>query len=318
MLGGVGVEQSVAMGAFLLRRLTTLIPVLAGVLTAVFLLIHMIPGDPVEVMLGEMAMPSDREALRHELHLDEPLLMQFGRYVRGISQGNLGVSLHSGRPVREVLAERMLPTLLLTLSAMGVALSIAFPLGLLSAIRAGTVVDHGAMIAALLGVSMPHFWLGPLLLLVFSVNLGWLPLGGMEGIDSFVLPAITLGSAMAAILTRMIRASLLEVMDREFVRAALAKGLSRWQVLVRHVLSNALIPVITVIGLQFGALLAGAIITETIFSWPGLGRLTVEAIQTRDYPVVQGCVMVICLGYVCASLIADICYAAADPRVRLR
>jgi peptide/nickel transport system permease protein len=164
---------------------------------------------------------------------------------------------------------------------------------------------------------MPNFWLGPLLILAFSVNLGWLPLGGADGLSSYVLPAITLGTAMAAILTRMIRASLLEVMDRDFVRTALAKGLPKWRVMTRHVLANAMIPVITVIGLQFGALLAGAIITETIFSWPGLGRLTIEAIQTRDYPLVQGCVLMICMGYLLASLLTDLCYAVADPRVRL-
>ncbi|MDH5526731.1 MAG: ABC transporter permease [Nitrospirota bacterium] len=306
------------MGMFLLRRLTTLIPVLLGVLTAVFLLIHMIPGDPVEVMLGEMALPADREALRVQLHLDQPLAVQYGHYLVGVLTGDLGTSMHSGRPVLEMVAERVGPTFLLTLAAMVVAISVALPLGLISALKAGTAVDHTAMVGALLGVSMPNFWLGPLLLLAFSVHLGWLPLGGLDGPLSFILPAITLGTAMAAILTRMVRASLLEVMDREFVRAALAKGLTRWQVMARHVLANALIPVITVLGLQFGALLAGAIITETVFSWPGLGRLTVEAIQTRDYPVVQGCVMFICLGYLAASLLTDICYAAADPRVRLR
>jgi len=306
------------MGMFLLRRLTTLIPVLLGVLTAVFLLIHMIPGDPVEVMLGEMALPADREALRVQLHLDQPLAVQYGHYLVGVLTGDLGTSMHSGRPVLEMVAERVGPTFLLTLAAMVVAISVALPLGLISALKAGTAVDHTAMVGALLGVSMPNFWLGPLLLLAFSVHLGWLPLGGLDGPLSFILPAITLGTAMAAILTRMVRASLLEVMDREFVRAALAKGLTRWQVMARHVLANALIPVITVLGLQFGALLAGAIITETVFSWPGLGRLTVEAIQTRDYPVVQGCVMFICLGYLAASLLTYICYAAADPRVRLR
>jgi len=200
---------------------------------------------------------------------------------------------------------------------MGVAIAVALPLGLICAMAPGRAVDHSAMVVALVGVSMPNFWLGPLLILAFSVNLGWLPLGGAEGVSSYILPAITLGTAMAAILTRMIRASLLEVIDRDFVRTAMAKGLSRWQVMLRHVLANAMIPVITVIGLQFGALLAGAIITETIFSWPGLGRLTIEAIQTRDYPVVQGCVLVICLGYLLASFLTDLCYAAADPRVRL-
>lgn len=306
------------MGAWLLRRMIMLVPVLLGVLTTVFLLIHLIPGDPVEIMLGEMALPADRAALRAELHLDDPVLTQYGRFLAGAVTGNLGRSLHSGRPVWSVVGERLPATVALTFAALAVAVGIALPLGLVCALKAGGPVDHGAMVGALVGVSMPNFWLGPLLILAFSVNLGWFPLGGYEGPLSFVLPAITLGTAMAAILTRMIRASLLEVMDKEFVRAALAKGLSHWQVVVRHVLANALIPVITVIGLQFGALLAGSIITETIFSWPGLGRLTVEAIQTRDYPLVQGCVLVICLGYLLASLLTDLCYAVADPRVRLR
>jgi peptide/nickel transport system permease protein len=216
-----------------------------------------------------------------------------------------------------VVGERLPATAELTLAAMLVAVGIALPLGLLCAVKKGKALDHGAMVAALVGVSMPNFWLGPLLILAFSVNLGWLPLAGKEGVLSFVLPAVTLGTAMAAILTRMIRASVLEVMHQPFVAAAVAKGLGPPRVMLRHVLSNALIPVITVIGLQFGALLAGAIITETIFAWPGLGRLTVEAIQTRDYPVVQGCVLVICLGYLMASLLADLCYAVVDPRVRL-
>ncbi len=310
-------EQFPAMGALILRRLTMLVPVVLGVLTAVFLLIHLIPGDPVEIMLGEMAMPADREALRAELHLDDPLLVQYGAFLSGAVTGDLGTSLHSGRPVWKLVSERIPATFTLTLAAMLVAVSVALPLGIISALRAGTVADHGAMVAALVGVSMPNFWLGPLLILAFSVHLGWLPLGGQDGLSSYVLPAITLGTAMAAILTRMVRASLLDVLDKEFVRAAVARGLPPWRV-VRHALANALIPVITVIGLQFGALLAGAIITEMIFSWPGLGRLTVEAIQTRDYPVVQGCVLVICLGYLFASLLTDLCYAVVDPRVRLK
>ncbi|MBI5136450.1 MAG: ABC transporter permease [Nitrospirae bacterium] len=306
------------MGTFLIRRLFMLIPVLLGVLTAVFMLIHLIPGDPVEVMLGEQALTADRAQLRAEMGLDDPLAVQYARFLAGAVTGDLGTSLHSGRPVWRMVAERVPATLGLTVAAMVVAIGVALPLGLVCAVRAGRALDHGAMVAALVGVSMPNFWLGPLLILVFSVNLGWLPLGGAEEPLAFVLPALTLGTAMAAILTRMVRASLLEVMDREFVRTAVAKGLPRWRVMVRHVLANALIPVITVIGLQFGALLAGAIITETIFSWPGLGRLTVEAIQTRDYPLVQGCVLMICLGYLLASLLTDLCYAAADPRVRLR
>jgi peptide/nickel transport system permease protein len=306
------------MGPFLLRRLALLAPVVLGVLTLVFLLIHLIPGDPVEVMLGESALAADREQLRHRLGLDVPAPVQYARYLAGAVTGDLGVSIRYGQPVARLLAERVPATVELTFAALAVAVALALPLGLLCAVRKGRAVDHGAMVAALVGVSMPNFWLGPLLILAFSVNLGWLPLAGKAGPLSFVLPAITLGTAMAAILTRMVRASVLEVLHRPFVAAAVAKGLPPRRVLLGHVLGNALIPVITVIGLQFGALLAGAIITETIFAWPGLGRLTIEAIQTRDYPLVQGCVLVICLGYLMASLLADLCYAAADPRVRLR
>jgi peptide/nickel transport system permease protein len=306
------------MGPFLLRRMAMLLPVILGVLTAVFLLIHLIPGDPVEVMLGESALPADRAALRARLGLDDPIPVQYARYLGAALTGDLGTSLHSGRPVWAVVTERLPATAELTLAAMLVAVAIALPAGLVCAVKRGKPLDHGTMVAALLGVSIPNFWLGPMLMLVFAVELGWLPLAGKEGPLSFVLPAITLGTAMAAILTRMVRASVLEVMGAPFVAAAYAKGLSRTRVMLRHVLANALIPVITVIGLQFGALLAGAVITETIFAWPGLGRLTVEAIQTRDYPVVQGCVLVICLGYLGASFLADVCYAVVDPRVRLR
>ncbi len=306
------------MGAFLLRRFAMLLPVLLGVLTCVFLLIHLIPGDPVEIMLGENALAVDREALRDRLHLNDSMGTQYLHFLAGVVQGDLGASLHSGRPVGALLLERIPATLTLTLAALLVAAVLAIPLGLISAVRAGTAVDHGAMMAALLGVSMPNFWLGPLLILLFSVQLDWLPLGGRDGPLSYLLPAITLGTAMAAILTRMVRASVLEVLDQDFVRTARAKGASELRVVGRHVLANAMIPVVTVIGLQFGALLAGSIITETVFSWPGLGRLTIEAIQTRDYPVVQGCVLVICIGYLLATLLTDLCYALVDPRVRIQ
>ena len=306
------------MPVFILSRLLSAVLVLLGVSCLVFLLIHLVPGDPVEVMLGEAAQPADREALRHALGLDQPLLTQLLHYFQGLLHLDLGTSLQSHRPIAELLWERLPATAELAAAALLVAVVIAFPLGILAAVHKDTPWDYGAMSVSLLGVSIPNFWLGPMLMLVFAVELGWLPLAGKEGPLSFVLPAITLGTAMAAILTRMVRASVLEVARAPFVTAAYAKGLSRTRVLLRHVLANALIPVITVVGLQFGALLAGAVITETIFAWPGLGRLTVEAIQTRDYPVVQGCVLVICIGYLLASLLADLCYAVVDPRVRLR
>lgn len=304
------------MRRFLLRRLGLLILVVLGVATIVFLIIHLIPGDPVEVMLGETALPADREALRKALGLDRPLLEQYGRYLFGLLQGDLGQSLHARRPVAALVLERLPATLELTVASLLIALALSLPAGIFAAARARTWFDHGSMLAALLGVSVPNFWLGPMLIVLFSLELGWLPASGRGGLSHLVLPALTLGTALAAILTRMTRASLLEVLPKDFVQTARAKGLREVWVLVRHALRNALIPIITLTGLQCGALLSGAIITETIFAWPGVGRLTLQAIATRDYPLVQGCVLVFALGYVGVNLVADLLYAWSDPRVR--
>jgi peptide/nickel transport system permease protein len=301
----------------ILSRLASAAVVIFGVLCLVFFLIHLVPGDPVEVMLGESARPADREALRVSLGLDQPLLTQFGQYLGNIAQLDFGTSLHSKRPIVDILAERLPATLELALAALFVAIVIAFPLGVIAAVRKDSGWDHGAMAVSLLGVSIPNFLMGPLLILFFAVGLGWFPVSGREGFSSLILPAITLGTSMAAILSRMVRATLLEVLDEDYIRTARAKGLGPRVVIWRHALRNALLPVITLLGLQLGALLAGAVITEAVFSWPGIGQLIIEAIQSRDYPVVQACVLLISLSYVLVNTLTDLAYGWFDPRVRL-
>jgi len=291
--------------------------VIFGVLCLVFFLIHLVPGDPVEVMLGESAQPADRAALRQSLVLDQPLLVQFGHYMGHFVQLDLCSSLHSQRAIAEILLERIPATLELALAALLVALLIAFPLGVIAAVRQDSGWDHSAMAVSLLGVSIPNFLMGPLLILVFAVWLGWFPVSGRDGVGSLVLPALTLGTAMAAILSRMVRATLLEVLGEDYIRTARAKGLGPRAVIWRHALRNALLPVITLLGLQLGALLAGAVITETVFSWPGIGQLVIESIQRRDYPVVQACVLLISLSYVLVNTLTDVVYGCLDPRVRL-
>jgi len=299
-----------------LRGLTALIVIL-GVSTLVFMLIHIVPGDPVEVMLGESAQPADAEALRNALGLNLPLYQQWLNFMLRLGALDLGISLHSQRDIVSLLWERMPATLLLACTSLGIAIIIALPLGMLAAVRRGSRWDLGAMTFSMLGISIPGFWLGPLLIMIFSLWLGWFPVSGREGLSSLVLPAVTLGTALAALLARMVRAALLEVLNEDYIRAARARGLSTAAVVWRHGLINAALPIITVLGMQFGALLAGAVITETIFSWPGIGQLVVESIQKRDYPVVQACVLLISFSYVAVNLLTDLAYAALDPRVRL-
>jgi peptide/nickel transport system permease protein len=305
------------MFSYLAQRLAGAVLVVFGVISIVFLLIHLIPGDPVEIMLGEAASSTDREALRLALGLDQPVLLQFTHYLHGLLQFDLGTSLQSRRPVTDLLQERLPATLLLAGVTLAVTLALALPLGMLAAVRRGSAWDGGAMAFSMLGVSIPNFWLGPLLILVFSLWLGWFPVSGREGVGSVVLPAVTLGTGLAAVLSRMVRGSMLEVLGEDYIRTACAKGLPPHRVILHHGLRNALLPVITLLGLQLGALLAGAVITETVFSWPGIGLLTIEAIQSRDYPVVQACVLLISVGYVLVNLMTDIAYAWADPRIRL-
>ncbi len=304
------------MRRYILRRIALLVPVVIGVVTVVFLIVHFIPGDPVEIMLGEQALAVDKETLRRQMGLDKPLHVQYVDFLARLARGDLGRSLHTKRPVLESIVRRLPATLELALAAMVVALVLAIPLGLLSAYKKDTVVDQGSMLFALLGISMPNFWLGPLLIIVFSLKLGWLPVSGRGSLAHVVLPAITLGTAMAAILTRMTRASMLDVIQSDYITTARAKGVRESRVVLKHAFRNALIPVVTIVGLQIGGLLAGSIITETIFAWPGIGRLAIQAINARDYPLVQGCVLVIALGYVLVNFLTDLLYGFIDPRIR--
>jgi len=305
------------MPAYLIQRLGGALLVMFGVVSLVFLLIHLIPGDPVEVMLGESASGADREALRTTLGLNQPLPVQYRDYLAGLLQLDLGTSIHSRRPVAELLLERLPATGLLAAATLLVTVLLALPLGIMAAVRRNTAWDSGAMAFSMLGVSIPNFWLGPLLILVFSLWLGWFPVSGQSGFGSVVLPALTLGTGLTAVLSRMVRSSMLEVLGEDYIRTARAKGLPPHRVILQHGLRNALLPVITLLGLQLGALLAGAVITETVFSWPGVGLLMIEAIQSRDYPVVQACVLLISLSYVIVNLLTDIAYAWVDPRIRL-
>ncbi|MCM3880741.1 MAG: ABC transporter permease [Vicinamibacterales bacterium] len=302
---------------YLIRRLLLTIPVLIGVATLVFALIHFIPGDPAQAMLGEGATPEDVAQLRARLGLDRPLVVQYGAFLNGVVHGDLGVSLRNDQPVARQIIERMPATATLAFAAMAVALLIALPLGIVAAVWRGTWIDHGAMTLSLAGISVPNFWLGPLMAIVFSVKLGWLPVGGSGTPAHLVLPAITLGASLAAILARMTRASLLEELSEPYVLAARAKGVSRTRAVLHHALRNSLIPVVTIIGLQFGVVLTGAVITETIFAWPGIGRLLIQSISFRDYPTVQGCVLLIAITYVGVNLLTDLTYGFLDPRIRV-
>lgn len=300
----------------MLKRLLAVIPVVFGVLLLTFLLLHLVPGDPVEVMLGESASNVDRSALRAELGLDQPLVVQFGQYLMRLRQGDFGYSIHSHEPVAHILAQRLPATARLALLALIIALAIGLPLGILAALRANRWPDRLATLGSLTLSAMPHFWLGPVLMLIFALWLGWFPVSGMEGSGAIVLPALTLGFGLSAILTRMTRASLLEVLHEDFVRTARAKGLPERSVILNHALRAALLPVVTIVGLQLGGLLAGTVITETVFSWDGVGRLLVESIEQRDYPVTQACVLVIALTYVLVNLLTDLLYLRLDPRVQ--
>jgi ABC-type dipeptide/oligopeptide/nickel transport system permease component len=305
------------MARHLLQRFLLTLPALWLVLTLVFLMIHIVPGDPVEQMLGEGAAPGELQQLRHTLGLDQPLLRQYGHYLAQLAHGDLGQSFKFQAPVRQIIFERYPATLSLALLALIVCAAIAIPAGVLAAYRRGHAPDRAVGVFTLFGLAVPNFALGPVLILLFSIELGLLPVSGRGGPAYYILPAATLGAALAAILTRMVRGSMLEELSSDYVRTARAKGLSMRAVLFRHAFRNALIPIITILGLQFGTLLAGTIVTETIFSWPGIGRLTVQAISARDYPLLQGCILVIAVSYVLVNLLTDVLYAVIDPRVRL-
>jgi ABC-type dipeptide/oligopeptide/nickel transport system permease component len=304
------------MSRYVIRRLLLTIPVLLGVATMVFSLVHLVPGDPAQSMLGEGASAEEIAQLRHSLGLDRPLLTQYGAFLAGLARGDLGQSFRYGTPVTREIRDRLLRTMELAAAAMAVAIVIALPLGIAAAVYRGTAIDYGAMTLALAGISMPNFWLGPLLAILFAVKLGWLPVAGTGTIWHLVLPAVTLGTALAAILARMTRASVLEELRELYVLAARARGVSRFRSVVHHAFRNSLIPIVTIIGLQFGAVLTGTIITETIFAWPGVGRLLIQAINFRDYPLVQGCILFISVTYVLMNLLTDLTYGLLDPRIR--
>jgi ABC-type dipeptide/oligopeptide/nickel transport system permease component len=292
------------------------LPVLWLVVSVVFLLIHLVPGDPIQAMLGEGAAATDIAAARHAYGLDQPLSRQYLNYWKGVVHGNLGQSIRFNRNVAKVILDRYPYTMELTLASLLVAVVLSIPAGVRSAERRNRWDDRAIGFVSLLGLSFPNFALGPVLILFFAIFLGWLPVSGSGSVRHLILPAITMGGALAAILTRMVRTAMLEELGQDYIRTARAKGLPELTVVYKHALRNAMIPVLTVIGLQFGALLAGAIVTETIFSWPGIGRLTVQAISNRDYYLVQGCILAIGLTYIAVNLLTDILYSFANPRIR--
>lgn len=304
------------MARYFLTRILYTLPVVWLVVSLVFLLIHLVPGDPILQMLGEGVPAADLQATRHAYGLDLPLSQQYLNYWKGVVHGNLGLSLRYNQSVSKLLMQRYPYTLKLTLAALLVAVLLSIPAGVRSARRRNDWDDRTISVVSLFGLSFPNFALGPILILLFSIKMGWLPVSGSGSFANLVLPAITMGSALAAILTRMVRTSMLEEMNQDYVRTARAKGLSEGAVVYRHALRNAMIPVITVLGLQFGALLAGAIVTEKIFSWPGIGRLTIDAISNRDYYVVQGCILAIGLTYVAVNFMTDLVYSILNPRIR--
>ena len=299
------------------RRVLAVVPVLFGVTLAVFSMLFLVPGDPVKMMLAEFVTTPDQIAqMRAQLHLDEPILKQYGRFVTSAARGDLGTSIRSRRPVTTEIGENVWNTAQLALAAMLVAVVVGVPLGLLAALARSSWLDVASMATALLGVSMPSFWLGLLLIFAFSLHLGWFPATGGGSLLHLVLPSVTLGTIAAAIIARLTRSSMLEVLGQDYVRTARAKGLGGFAVVVRHALKNALIPIITIFGLQFGNLLAGAVIVETVFSRPGLGRLIVGGILSKDFPLVQGTVLFVATVYVLINVLVDVAYAYADPRIR--
>src|SRR5436309_7453698 len=305
------------MACYLMRRLLLTVPVLLGVATLVFALIHLVPGDPVQAMLGEGASAAEMAELRAKLGLNRPLAAQYGTFLKRLARADLGNSLRTNQSVASTIGERLPATFELAGAATGLAIVFAIPTGILAAVRAGSRIDLAVTTLALIGISVPNFWLGPLLVIVFSIVLGWLPVSGRGSAAHLVLPAITLAAPLAAVLVRITRAALLEELRQIYVLAARARGASQLRAIVMHAFRNSLIPIVTVLGLQVGLVMTGAVITETIFAWPGVGRLMIQSIGTRDYPVVQGCVLFIATTYVGMNLVVDLMYGLLDPRIRI-
>lgn len=305
------------MGSFIIKRVLLVVPVMLGVSIAAFLMSHLVPGDPVSVMLGETATADDVERLREELGFNDPIVVQYLRYIGGVFRGDFGTSIRSGQPVLTEIVDRLPSTAALTLSAVVLAAIVGITLGVIAAVRGGGWADSLIMGFAMLGISMPTFWSGILLILFFGLMLGWFPIAG-EGPMALVLPSVTLAAPASAVLARITRSSVLEVVGLDYIQSARAKGLAERIVIMRHVLRNALIPIITILGLQFGGLMSGAVIVESVFTRPGLGRYTITAIQSRDFPQIQGIVLVVAAIYVFVNLVVDLLYAVIDPRIRYR
>ncbi len=302
---------------FIVRRILITLPVILGVCTLTFMLIHFVPGDPIDIMLGDQATQVDKQSLREQLGLNYPLHIQYKIFLSGLTQLDLGKSLHSKTPVVDALLERIPATLELTMAAMFLAILFGIPLGILAAVKQYSTVDNSILVTSLLGISLPGFFLGPMLIWIFAILLGWFPVSERGGLENLVLPALSLALPLGAIILRMTRTQMLEEIKQDYIRVARSKGLADFPVYFKHALRNALIPVITIIGLQVGALLTGTVITETIFDWPGIGSLLLQSIQQRDYPTVQACVLLIALTYVLVNLLTDISYAFINPKVRL-
>jgi peptide/nickel transport system permease protein len=301
---------------YVFKRNVMLVPVLFGVTFLVFAIISLTPGDVAAMMLGQGATNESVAALRLEMGLDDPLIVQYGRYLGDLLRGDMGTSYATRKPVAEEIMSRFPNTLRLAFFSILVSIGISIPIGIISAVRQYSLLDNFGMVFALIGISMPSFWLGLILIIVFALTLGWFPSGGADQVKSIVLPALTLGVASTASIARTTRSSMLEVIRQDFIRTAKAKGLGNMVVILKHALKNALIPTLTVIGLEFGELLGGAILTETVFSWPGIGRLMVESIQRKDTPMVLGCIIVFSVAFSVVNLLIDILYAFIDPRIK--
>ena len=304
------------MWKFIAKRLVAMVPVLLGVTLVIYLIMSMAPGDPAKVILGEQATPEQIAELRAEMGLDDPVLVQYGRYVFGLLQGDMDESYNSGLPCNVEIFARFPNTLRLTITAMSIAVVLALPIGIVAAVKQNSIFDGVSMFVALIGLSMPVFWLGLLLILFFSLRLGWFPSSGAESWKSLVLPAVTLGFQQMASIARVTRSSMLEVIRSDYIRTARAKGVAESKVITKHALKNALIPTVTVIGLNFGGMLGGSVMTESVFAWPGIGRLMVQSINKRDIPMVLGCVIMFSVTSSVVNLLVDVLYGFIDPRIK--
>ncbi|MDP7653157.1 MAG: ABC transporter permease [Candidatus Marinimicrobia bacterium] len=305
------------MTTYLIKRILHTIPVIFGVIVFTFILMYVVPGDPVLSMVGERYDEATIQRLRDNLHLDDPLWKQFGNYVGNLLKGDLGNSFITMRPVANDLMDKFPFTLLLASSAMIVSIVVGLAVGIISSLKPNSLLDRGTMLLALTGISAPVFWVGLLLILIVGVNLKWLPPTGYGGVEYLILPAIALGTRSAAFLARVTRSTMLDVLQQDYIRTARAKGLPEWKVVLKHAFPNTLIPIITIIGVDFGSYLSGAVLTESIFGWPGIGRFALDAILKRDFPVIQGTVLFTAMMFIFANLIVDLLYGVVDPKVRL-